>query len=112
MITTAAKYEYNKYLERSQTQATLADGRVVMVDCRYNKVWTRVGHADTCACHSYQPCDCGLLADIDTKALVADARAHGIFEPSFIASVAVEDVPSKGVCPKCGTFCQGDCEAR
>jgi len=80
MIKAAMKYGYPTNGNYAETVATLADGRLVTIDTQYGCVTPHGQHADGCAQVTQMGgvCDCGLLAGIDTAALVADARANGL----------------------------------
>ena len=126
-ITSAASYEYPLGGTYAETIATLADGRVVTINTQYACVLPHGNHAEDCEQLTKMGgrCTCGLLDGIDVEALVADARANGKRgreprpEPTPAEIERRERVDAEfearrradGLCPKCGTYCCGDCEA-
>jgi hypothetical protein len=127
MISEAVGYEYPTSGQYAETVATLEDGRVVTIDTQYACVLPHGNHTADCDQINTMGgrCTCGLLAGIDVAALVADARINGKRgrKPKPTPSreeiernqreVAEMDVRQarNGPCPKCGTYCYGDCEA-
>ena len=108
-------YEHPTDGAYAETRATLDDGRVVTVNTQYAVVLPHGQHADTCAQLNRigGRCDCGLLAGLDLAAIIADARANGKFgpEPTPAAPALAEAVRPRGVCPRCGSYCCGDCQS-
>lgn len=111
-----ATYNYPMNECGSTTVATLADGRIVSVDRRYGAVLPYGDHADDCDQINKMGgrCTCGLLDGIDCEALLADARINGKFGPRPVARTPRVEIPNDDphVCPRCGTYCCGDCGAR
>ena len=123
----ATSYEYPMSGEYAETVATLEDGRVVTVDTQYAVVLPHGKHADNCDQINKMGgrCTCGLLDGIDVPALVADARINGKRGRKPEPSLSREEIERNqreiaemearrarnGLCPKCHTYCYGDCEA-
>ena len=124
------RYEYPVGGEYNQTVAILEDGRRMWINTQYATADVR--HADDCAkmvarrskiniCESYAAeraaaCTCGALDGIDTEALIADARINGKRgtppkAPIADAHEASVEHHGHGLCPKCESYCCGDCEA-
>ena len=115
MITTAVSYEYPMGGQYAETVGTLEDGRVVTIDTQYACVLP----------HGTHKADCD-LDGIDVAALVADARANGKCGRKPDPKPSREEIERNqreiaemdarrarnGLCPKCGTYCHGDCEAK
>lgn len=103
----------------NETVATIGDRRY-LVNTQYSAVYPiGVKHADTCEqiCKMGGRCTCGLLAGVDTTALIVDGRANGKFgkEPQPVVIHEQEPVASRsnsGICPHCHSYCYGDCTAR
>lgn len=114
-MTTAAQYDYPANGAYADTRATLADGRVVTVNTQYEVVSPHGHHAADCDQLNKigGRCTCGLLDGIDVAALVADARLHGKFgaAPVAAATQQPEQPADSHLCPKCHTYCDGDCIA-
>jgi len=131
MITKAVSYEYPMGGQYNETVATLDDGRKVWICTQYGTADVR--HSTECAiskqtsCYPKAACTCGAaLSDDDKADLIADARVNGKFgrAPQPMASreeiernqreIAEMDARRAhyGLCPKCGTFCHGDCGAQ
>lgn len=116
-VTKAERYEHVSVHEPSnETVAILADGRRLNVCLQYHAVMPLATHADNCSQVTKMGgrCDCGLLADIDVEAILADARQHGLFGPapkSPVADVIRQPATGKQPCPHCGSYCEGDCQA-
>ena len=108
------KYEYNG--QYNETMATLDDGRVMIVNTQYSVVTPTGTHAATCELKTKMGgrCTCGMLDGVDVVALVADARKNGKFGIAPVAPVDRQEFPARlpGLCPRCNTFCCGDCESR
>jgi hypothetical protein len=115
MTATATEYRAAMGGGYATTVAALDDGRVVTVDTQYARVYAHGQHAGNCDQINKMGgrCTCGLMDGIDEAALVADARVRGVFgQPQVAVAVAAAAVaPARGLCPKCGTYCCGDCEA-
>lgn len=75
------KYSYPVSRLYNETVATLADGRTVTVNTQYESVFSHRHLSDGCGAMVRMGgrCDCGALDGIDIPALVADARANGLF---------------------------------
>ena len=125
MISKAVSYEYPMDGQYAETVATLEDGRVVTIDTQHACVLPHVNHKADCDQINKMGgrCTCGLLDGIDVAALVADARINGKRgrkpEPNpshelqwHQREIAEMDArrARNGLCPKCGTYCCGDCE--
>ena len=113
MITRADTYSHPANGERGMTEATLADGRKVTINTQYGVVQPHGSHADTCdqLTKIGGRCNCGLLDGIDVEALVADARERGKIGPAPRRQPEPVHVPAASPCPRCGTYCYGDCTA-
>lgn len=127
MIGTAVSYDYPMGGQYAETVATLEDGRVVTVDTQYACVLPHGKHADNCDQINKMGgrCTCGLLDGIDVAALVADARINGKRGRKPKTRPSREEIERNqrelaemdarrarnGLCPICGTYCHGDCEA-
>jgi hypothetical protein len=123
MITEAVTYDYHPSGHYATTVASLPDGRVVTIDTQYGVVEPHGEHGADCQIGQIGgTCTCGLLDGIDVEALVADARARGkrgMPPPDPVDPAVAEQrrqelerfEASPGVCPRCGTYCQGDCGA-
>src|SRR3990167_8295447 len=113
----AITYDYPAWVGYADTTATLADGRQVEINTQYRQVRPLGRHPTTCAQVAKMGgvCDCGLIDGIDVAALVAEARVHGKFgkpaRPAPAELLAADSAPARGVCPRCGTYCEGDCRA-
>ena len=124
------RYEHPMSGPRNTTIAILADGRVCAVDVQYGCVLPHGDHAADCGQRQIGGrCTCGLLggidvdalAQIDVDALVQHARAHGKFGLAPLAQPSRErrernkkmlaemDAEADRRCPRCGTYCYGDC---
>ena len=80
----------------AETIATIDQKRKFLVDTQYGTIFPIGNHA---------------LDGVDTEALILDARKNGKFgsEPKPIdISISVKNMSR--VCPKCQTYCFGDCE--
>ena len=115
-LTEAERYEYPMSGRYAETVAHMADGRVLTVDTQYAKVYPRGAHAADCeqVTRMGGQCTCGLLDGIDVAALVADARVRGKRGKRPTTRVAPPRVASedvRGLCPRCHTWCDGDCTA-
>jgi hypothetical protein len=108
-------YEYPVNGASNETLAILDDGRRCVVNTQYGTVSPLGKHSDTCAQVTRMGgrCDCGLLDGINVIAIVADARKNGLRgeAPQEAPRSAVNIPESKGVCPYCHTYCDGDCQA-
>lgn len=123
MITAATTYDYPASERYNETLATLADGREMLIDTQYGVVMPLGNHAADCRVHDMGGrCSCGLLHGIDVEALVADARARGKRGPRPAAPPSREQIAAdrravaeldadRQVCPRCGSYCCGDCDA-
>ena len=131
MTNLPTSYEYPPSGAYNETVAILEDGRRLWIDTQYATV--DVEHATDCAkmvaqrsksnvCEAYSAsrstgCTCGALDGIDESAILIDARAHGLFGVPPRKPVANEPHPDGspkkgfGWCPKCESYCYGDCEA-
>lgn len=113
---TMASYSYPVNGACNETVATLTDGRRMHVNTQYGCVLPDGDHSDACEQVNKMGgvCNCGLLDGIDCDALIADARKHGKcgLEPVTRAIDARVAHHGRGVCPKCETYCCGDCEVR
>ncbi len=105
-------YDYTMTGGYADTIAILDDGRRMQINTQYARVYPLGNHAEGCAqVTKGHDCDCGLLADVDTEALIIDARANGKFGFRPLETVTVGEMPQNdGLCPKCRTYCYGDCE--
>lgn len=119
MITRAISYEHPITGGYAETVATLEDGRIVTINTQYAIILPHGDHAADCDQINKigGRCTCGKLDGIDIPALIADARINGKF--GYAPRVAVKPGKSiedksrdRGICPKCGTYCDGDCGAR
>ena len=112
MISKAVSYEYPMGGQYAETVATVSPHGNHKADCdQINKMGGR--------------CTCGLLDGIDVAALVADARINGKRGRKPKSKPSREEIERNqreiaemdarrernGLCPKCGTYCCGDCEA-
>jgi hypothetical protein len=92
-------YDYPTGAEHGMTEATLVDGRKMTIHLQYARIYPH-GEAT--------------LDGIDTEALVADARLRGLCGPRP-RTIEVEDArPVKRhaeLCPRCNTYCYGDCRS-
>jgi len=125
----AANYDYDVSGGYADTVATLDDGRKVWINTQYGT--SDVRHAAECAisqqtaCYPKAICTCGAeLSDDDKAALIADARANGKFGRAPLPQPSRDEIERNqrevaemdarrarnGLCPKCGTYCCGDCE--
>jgi hypothetical protein len=106
-------YEHPMSGPKSETVATLDDGRVLTINTQYAVVLPHGKHAANCdqVCKMGGRCNCGLLDGIDVAALVADARLRGKFGPAPVVPVAKSVTVADHTCPHCGTYCDGDCRA-
>ena len=126
MISKAVSYEYPMGGQYAETVGTLEDGRVVTIDTQYACVLPQGRHGNHCDQINKMGgrCTCGLLDGIDVAALVADARINGKRgrKPERQAQEEIErnqreiaEMDARrarnGLCPKCGTYCHGYCEA-
>lgn len=109
-------YENHVSGRHNMTVATLEDGRVMSVDLQYGVVLPRGTHAVGCdqTTKIGGRCNCGMLDGVDVDALVEHARQHGRRGPAPTReteptprTIARDNAP----CPKCGTWCEGDCHA-
>ena len=99
--------------------ATMDDGRIMHVILQYGRVLPHGRHADDCEQVSRigGHCTCGLLDGVDIDAVLAGARAYIRETPATPATQETADdtqdtIPARrGLCPACGTYCYGDCEA-
>ena len=118
----ATNYDYNVSGGSADTVATLEDGRTAWINTQWGTA--NVRHAPECAiskqtaCYPKAVCDCGAeLNAADTYALVADARTNGKFgpQPSRDENESTQREIARpartGLCPECGTYCCGDCNA-
>ena len=126
-VTRAASYEYPMGGQNAETVATLEDGRVVTINTQYACVFPHGNHKADCDQINKMGgrCTCGLLDGIDVAALVADARINGKRGRKPEPKPSREEIERNqreiaemdarrarnGLCPKCGTYCHGDCEA-
>ncbi|MFA5054126.1 MAG: hypothetical protein WC565_08705 [Parcubacteria group bacterium] len=124
-IRSAESYAYPMGGAYAETVATLSDGRICTINTQYGCVLPHGEHAEDCEQLTKMGgrCTCGLLDGIDVEALVADARANGKRgyapepEPTreqidrYWAIETEMDARRRadGLCPKCGTYCCGDC---
>jgi len=125
----AASYDYNVSGGYADTVATLDDGRRVWINTQHGTA--KVRHSADCAisqqtaCYPKAACTCGAaLSTDDTAALIADALANGKFGAAPTPKPSRDTIErnereiadmdarraSNGLCPKCGTYCYGDCE--
>ena len=125
MITTAASYDYTMQGLGAETEATLVDGRTMIVNKQYSRVFALHERGSTCPQVNKigGKCNCGSLDGVDAAALVADARAHGKFGPRprapYVPSaleIAAEAEMAAAhranpPCPHCHSYCYGDCQA-
>ena len=127
MISKAVSYDYPMGGQYADTVGTLEDGRVVTVDTQYRLVLPHGPHKVDCDQITKMGgrCTCGLLDGIDVAALVADARVNGKRGRKPEPTPSREEIERNqreiaemdarrarnGLCPKCGTYCCGDCEA-
>jgi hypothetical protein len=127
MITKAVSYDHPMGGQYAETVGTLEDGRVVTIDTQYACVLPRGNHKADCDQINKMGgrCTCGLLDGIDVAALVADARVNGKRGRKPEPKPSREEIERNqreiaemdarrarnGLCPKCGTYCHGDCEA-
>ena len=109
-----ATYRYPVSGRYNETEATLSDGRVVVINTQYGRVDVIGEHAATCGQLTQigGHCTCGLLDGIDIAALVADAREHGLFGAPQRGECEPMDEAGTipGTCPRCGSVCYGDCD--
>jgi len=126
----AVSYDYPAGGQYGETVATLDEGRKVWICTQYKT--TDVRHSGECAiskqtaCYPKADCTCGAdLSDDDKAALIADARANGKFGRAPQPKPSREEIECNqrdiaemdarrarnGLCPKCGTYCHGECEA-
>jgi hypothetical protein len=114
-IKTATRYDYPANGGYADTVATLADGRRMLVNSQYADVSPYGVHAADCEQLTKMGghCTCGLLAGIDVRSLVADARINGIFGAAPVKRSEIEDgINDKtGICTYCHTYCHGDCRS-
>ena len=127
MISKAVSYDYPMGGVDAETVGTLEDGRVVTIDTQYACVLPHGNHKADCDQINKMGgrCTCGLLDGIDVAALVADARINGKRGRKPEPKPSREEIERNqreiaemdarrarnGLCPKCGTYCHGDCEA-
>lgn len=125
MITTASKYEHTISGAYNETVATLEDGRIVTVNTQYSAVLPHGQHASDCDQINKMGgrCTCGMLDGIDVAALVSDARINGKRGPKPTPKPTAEEIERtereiaeieaqrrrNGLCPRCHTYCCGDC---
>jgi hypothetical protein len=118
-------YSYPQNGQYNETIATLDDGRVVTINTQYACVLPHGDHAEDCEQLTKMggSCTCGLLDGIDVEAIVADARINGKrgreSKPTVSSAEierrerAIDEMDARrradGLCPKCGTYCCGDC---
>ena len=95
-ITAATSYDYTMSGGHAETMATLEDGRKLTVDTQYSWIAPHGDHADDCDQLTKMGgrCTCGLLDDIDTGALIADAREHGLFGSRPLPKIERRTVPT------------------
>ena len=109
------EYEHTVTGAFNETIAVLGDGRKININTQYNACMPLGDHAEDCDQINKMGgrCTCGLLDGIDTDALIADAKKHGKFGKAPIEKAArpAVEMPKSHVCPKCKTYCYGDCEA-
>jgi hypothetical protein len=112
---------------KSDLVATLADGRRMRVSMQYSDVRPLGEHGDACwqVATMGGRCDCGLLDGVDVEALILAGRAewkkiHDAERAAAVAKHAVifgalcnapKDDVANGLCPRCHTYCMGDCQA-
>lgn len=114
-IDKAISYEYPMSGQDAETVATLDDGRICIVNTQYATVFPLGDHkADCDQILMGSRCTCGLLGGIDVAALVDDARTHGKCGRKPKPSQPVADISAMFTipgrrCPKCDTYCHGDC---
>lgn len=127
MNSMAVSYDYPMDGQYAETVATLEDGRVVTINTQHACVLPHGNHASDCDQMNKWGglCTCGLLDGIDVAALVADARINGKRGRKPEPKPSREEIERNqreiaemdarrarnGFCPKCGTYCYGDCEA-
>jgi hypothetical protein len=110
-------YEYPMSGYYNETVAVFADGTRANVCVQYSSVQPLGRHADDCEQVTKMGgrCTCGMLADIDVPALLADAKTNGKFGEAPKAPAPIIDEPAEthgfGWCDKCESYCFGDCEA-
>ena len=110
------RYEHTINGRYNETIAILADGREMVINIQYGTIHPLGKHGSTCEQETRMGgvCNCGLLDGVDVAALVADAREHGKLGPAPVVKRKTGKtikLDRTGVCPKCGTYCDGDCEA-
>ncbi len=98
----------------AETIATI-DGNKFLIDTQHEVVLPLGDHADDCDQLNKMGgrCTCGKLDGIDIKSLILDARKNGKLgqEPYTKEQIKPVTMPKSHVCPKCQTYCFGDCEA-
>ena len=98
----------------ADTIATINGDRFA-INTQYGAVLPLGNHAADCDQINKMggQCTCGKLNGIDIEALICDARENGKFGPEPKEQIEHKpvDMPTSHVCPKCETYCFGDCES-
>lgn len=107
------QYDYPASGLYNETIATIG-GKDYTVNTQYECVAPRGPHPHICAVYKMGGrCDCGMLNGIDVNALVTDARKNGKMGlPPRQEISKMETESAAALCPKCGTYCYGDCEGK
>jgi hypothetical protein len=120
MKTNIESWQYPASGAYNETVAVLADGRKINVCVQYKNICIEGAHLDACTQRKMGgQCDCPYNADImaDKGEILQAAKGNGFHGRAPMSMPVVDpdpeipDTAGKYICPKCETFCWGDCEA-